>query len=120
MEKPVLVAHEIDLDFKFEDLDPCKWKGIKHDLKTKRVTYLNLSHHQCAENYQLTETLSTELGTSFFQIAELQPGLQLSNLLPLCVSSFELLHGSQLSLILNFQPDSASHKSILTIFYPIS
>ncbi|XP_024995784.1 LRR receptor-like serine/threonine-protein kinase FEI 1 [Cynara cardunculus var. scolymus] len=29
-----------------EDPDPCEWKGVTCDLKTKRVVYLNLSNHK--------------------------------------------------------------------------
>ncbi|KAL5099810.1 hypothetical protein RYX36_004137 [Vicia faba] len=39
-----------------EDPDPCKWKGVKCDPKTKRVTHLILSHHK------LSGSLSPDLG----------------------------------------------------------
>ncbi|KAE9586354.1 putative non-specific serine/threonine protein kinase [Lupinus albus] len=39
-----------------EDPDPCKWKGVKCDPKTKSVTHLSLSHHK------LSGPLSPDLG----------------------------------------------------------
>ncbi|XP_076944899.1 LRR receptor-like serine/threonine-protein kinase FEI 1 [Bidens hawaiensis] len=34
------------LQWRPEDPDPCGWKGVTCDLKTKRVVYLNLSNHK--------------------------------------------------------------------------
>ncbi|KAI7752510.1 hypothetical protein M8C21_015861 [Ambrosia artemisiifolia] len=39
-----------------EDPDPCGWKGVTCDLKTKRVVYLNLSNHK------LSGPLSPDIG----------------------------------------------------------
>ncbi|GAU15797.1 hypothetical protein TSUD_236130 [Trifolium subterraneum] len=44
------------LQWRPEDPDPCKWKGVKCDPKTKRVTHLILS------SYNLIGTLSPDLG----------------------------------------------------------
>lgn len=44
------------LQWRPEDPDPCKWKGVKCDPKTKRVTHLILSHHK------LIGSLSPDLG----------------------------------------------------------
>ncbi|GMY33646.1 LRR receptor-like serine/threonine-protein kinase FEI 1 [Fagus crenata] len=44
------------LQWRPEDPDPCNWKGVKCDSKTKRVIYLSLPHHK------LSGSLSPDLG----------------------------------------------------------
>ncbi|CAJ2646975.1 unnamed protein product [Trifolium pratense] len=50
------ITSDILLQWRPEDPDPCKWKGVKCDPKTKRVTHLILSSHN------LIGTLSPDLG----------------------------------------------------------
>ncbi|WJX56124.1 LRR receptor-like serine/threonine-protein kinase FEI 1 [Trifolium repens] len=50
------ITGNILLQWRPEDPDPCKWKGVKCDPKTKRVTHLILSSHN------LIGTLSPDLG----------------------------------------------------------
>ncbi|KAG5069531.1 hypothetical protein JHK85_001908 [Glycine max] len=52
----VVSSDGILLQWRPEDPDPCKWKGVKCDLKTKRVTHLSLSHHK------LSGSISPDLG----------------------------------------------------------
>ncbi|KAL2348787.1 hypothetical protein Fmac_002787 [Flemingia macrophylla] len=44
------------LQWRPEDPDPCKWKGVRCDPKTKRVTHLSLSYHK------LSGYISPDLG----------------------------------------------------------
>lgn len=44
------------LQWRPEDPDPCKWKGVKCDQKTKRVTYLGLAYHK------ISGAISPDLG----------------------------------------------------------
>ncbi|CAJ1930892.1 unnamed protein product [Sphenostylis stenocarpa] len=52
----VVNSDGILLQWRPEDPDPCKWKGVKCDPKTKRVTHLSLSHHK------LSGSISPDLG----------------------------------------------------------
>ncbi|CAK8536112.1 unnamed protein product [Lathyrus sativus] len=52
----IISSDGILLQWRPEDPDPCKWKGVKCDPKTKRVTHLILSHHK------LSGSLSPDLG----------------------------------------------------------
>ncbi|XP_058777577.1 LRR receptor-like serine/threonine-protein kinase FEI 2 [Vicia villosa] len=52
----IISSDGILVQWRPEDPDPCKWKGVKCDLKTKRVTHLILSHHK------LSGSLSPDLG----------------------------------------------------------
>ncbi|KAE9596868.1 hypothetical protein Lal_00007753 [Lupinus albus] len=52
----VVSSYGVLLQWRPEDPDPCKWKGVKCDPKTKRVTHLSLSHHK------LSGSLSPDLG----------------------------------------------------------
>ncbi|KAG4992302.1 hypothetical protein JHK87_025759 [Glycine soja] len=52
----VVSSDGILLQWRPEDPDPCKWKGVKCDPKTKRVTHLSLSHHK------LSGSISPDLG----------------------------------------------------------
>ncbi|PON94658.1 LRR receptor-like serine/threonine-protein kinase [Trema orientale] len=52
----VVSSNGIILQWRPEDPDPCKWRGVKCDEKTKRVIYLSLSGHK------LSGSLSPDLG----------------------------------------------------------
>ncbi|XP_057736833.1 LRR receptor-like serine/threonine-protein kinase FEI 1 [Arachis stenosperma] len=52
----VVSSDGVLLQWRPEDPDPCKWKGVRCDPKTKRVTHLALSHHK------LSGSLSADLG----------------------------------------------------------
>ncbi|KAK7252563.1 hypothetical protein RIF29_36606 [Crotalaria pallida] len=52
----VVSSDGVLLQWRPEDPDPCKWKGVKCDPKTKRVTHLSLPHHK------LSGFLSPDLG----------------------------------------------------------
>lgn len=52
----ILSSDGILLQWRPEDPDPCGWKGVTCDMKTKRVTYLDLPYHK------LSGSISSELG----------------------------------------------------------
>ncbi|KAF7829129.1 LRR receptor-like serine/threonine-protein kinase FEI 1 [Senna tora] len=52
----VVNSDGILLQWRPEDPDPCKWKGVRCDPKTKRVTYLSLARHK------LSGSISPDLG----------------------------------------------------------
>ncbi|KAH9617557.1 hypothetical protein KSS87_014683 [Heliosperma pusillum] len=51
-----LSSDGILLRWRPEDEDPCRWKGVACDAKSRRVIHLNLSHHK------LTGEISPEIG----------------------------------------------------------
>lgn len=52
----VVNSGSILLQWRPEDPDPCGWKGVKCDSKTKRVIYLNLTNHK------LSGSISPDIG----------------------------------------------------------
>ncbi|KAK6942179.1 Protein kinase domain [Dillenia turbinata] len=52
----IVSSDGILLQWRPEDPDPCGWRGVECDSKTKRVTYLGLPHHR------LSGSISPEIG----------------------------------------------------------